>query len=436
MVASTIAISGTQPTLYTGADAAPDQLDPLVNYTGSNALPANTAWRWTGTFTAPSAGNWQLKVFVKNQTSAALFVDGLKTGIQRCFPGFGCFTFGGADAKINIGSYPAFPSSSYAGLTEESKSHDPAAPGLQQSTYSVDLTAGQVLHLDLRLVTGASDPSQIQLRWVKPDNETQAINAAVSAAQSAKKVIIFAYDEGTEGSDRGGDNPAAGMVLPGYQDALISAVAAANPNTVVVLNTGDPVFMPWINSVKAILEMWYPGQMGGPATADLLLGNANPGGKLPVTFPMDATHYPQYDPNCTDTSTNGNCPLYPGVAQTGFLGTDPHSYRTIDFTHNGIFVGYRWYDEYNVQPLFEFGYGLSYTKFKFSKLSITPARDGGFDVSFRVQNVGNIAEAEVPQVYVGPRLTPPIAYSRRLSSWCSSTASPWIPATGRTSPCT
>jgi beta-glucosidase len=160
--------------------------------------------------------------------------------------------------------------------------------------------------------------------------------------------------------------------------------------------------MPWINSVKAILEMWYPGQMGGPATADLLLGNANPGGKLPVTFPMDAIHYPQYDPNCTDTSTNGNCPLYPGVAQTGFLGTDPHSYRTIDFTHNGIFVGYRWYDEQDVQPLFEFGYGLSYTKFKFSKLSITPTSDGGFDVSFRVQNVGNMAGAEVPQVYVGP----------------------------------
>jgi Glycosyl hydrolase family 3 C-terminal domain/Bacterial Ig-like domain (group 3) len=94
------------------------------------------------------------------------------------------------------------------------------------------------------------------------------------------------------------------MLLPGYQDDLISAVAAANPNTVVVLNTGDPVFMPWVDSVKAILEMWYPGQMGGPATADLLLGNANP----------------------------------------GFLGTSPHSYRTIDFTTNGIFVGYRWYN--------------------------------------------------------------------------------------------
>jgi beta-glucosidase len=382
--------NGAQPVLYTGADAAPDQLDAMVNYTGANALPANTAWRWTGTFTAPSDGSWQLKVFVSNQANSQLFVDGLTTsGSNRA-------------RKISIGSYPAFPSSSYAGLGESSKSHDPAAPGLQQSTYSVNLTAGQVLHLDLRLVTGATDPTQIQLRWVSPDNQAQAINTAVSTAQSAKKVIIFAYDEGTEGSDRGGNDPAAGMVLPGYQDDLISAVAAANPNTVVVLNTGDPVFMPWVDSVKAILEMWYPGQMGGPATADLLLGNANPGGKLPVTFPADATHYPQYDPNCTDTSTNGNCPLYPGVAQTGFLGSSPHSYRTIDFTTNGIFVGYRWYDEHNVQPLFEFGYGLSYTQFKYSKLNISPTSDGGFDVSFRVQNVGNMAGAEVPQVYVGP----------------------------------
>jgi beta-glucosidase len=402
VVSSTIAISGTQPTLYSGADAAPDQLDQTVNYTGGNALPVNTAWRWTGTFTAPSAGNWQLKIFVKNQASAALLVDGLSTGRQRCFPGFGCFTIGGGDQKINIGSYPAFPHSSYAGLTEESRSHDPSAPTLEQSTYSVDLTAGQVLHLDLRLVTGATDPTQIQLRWIPPNNQTQAINNAVSAAKNAKKVIIFAYDEGTEGRDRGGNDPAAGMVLPGYQDALISAVAAVNPNTVVVLNTGDPVFMPWVKDVKSILEMWYPGQMGGPATADLLMGNANPGGKLPVTFPADATHYPQYDPNCTDTSTNGNCPLYPGVAQTGFLGTDPHSYRTIDFTTNGIFVGYRWYDKHNVQPLFEFGHGLSYTKFKYSKLSINPASDGGFDINFRVQNVGNDAGAEVPQVYVGP----------------------------------
>src|SRR6185503_16674851 len=133
----------------------------------------------------------------------------------------------------------------------------------------------------------------------------------------------------TEGSDRGGSNQAAGMTLPGYQDALIAAVAAAQPNTIVVLNTGDPVLMPWAGSVKSILEMWYPGQMGGPATADVLLGVADPGGKLPETFPADATHFPTFDASCTDTSSTGNCPIYPGVARMGFLGTTVHGYREI-----------------------------------------------------------------------------------------------------------
>jgi beta-glucosidase len=387
--------SGSQPVLYSGSDRVPDQLDPMLNYTGNNTLPPNTAWRWTGTFTAPSDGAWQLKIFVANQANSQLFVDGLTSS------GFS------SARKINIGAYPSFPSSSYAGLSESAKSHDLSAPNLEQGTYSVNFTAGQQIHLDLRVVTGSADPTQIQFRWIAPDDQTQSINAAVSAASKAKKVIIFAYDEGTEGSDRGNNNPAIGMQLPGYQDALISAVAAANPNTVVVLNTGDPVFMPWVNQVKAILEMWYPGQMGGPATADLLLGNVDPGGKLPVTFPPDATHFPQYDPNCnpaaisTNPPNDGNCPLYPGVYTPGFISGN-HSYKTIDYQTNGIFVGYRWYDKNNVTPLFPFGFGLSYTQFKYSKLSITPTNDGGFDVSFRVQNVGNYTGDEVPQVYVGP----------------------------------
>jgi beta-glucosidase len=250
---------------------------------------------------------------------------------------------------------------------------------------------------------------KIKLMWVTPDDQAASIAQAVSAAQAAKKAVIFAYDEGTEGSDRGGSNQAAGIALPGYQDALISAVAAAQPNTVVVLNTGDPVLMPWASSVKSILEMWYPGQMGGPATADVLLGSANPGGKLPETFPADATHFPTFDPNCTDTSATGNCPLYPGVEQPGFI-SGLHSYRQItelDATSgNGIFQGYRWYDKHNVTPGFAFGHGLSYTTFAFSGLSVTPNFDGTVDVGFDVKNTGSVAGDEVPQVYVssGPAI--------------------------------
>jgi hypothetical protein len=121
--------------------------------------------------------------------------------------------------KISIGAYPAAPTSSYAGLTETARSHDPAAETLQQATYSVTLTPGQQIHLDLRVYAGAS-PASVQLRWVPPDDQTQSINAAVAAANSAHKVIVFAYDEGTEGRDRGGSDQAAGLQLPGYQDAL------------------------------------------------------------------------------------------------------------------------------------------------------------------------------------------------------------------------
>jgi beta-glucosidase len=386
--------SGSQPVLATGPDAAPDQLDAMVNYTGASTLPAGSGWRWSGLLTAPSnpgGTGWQLKIFVQNQASSQLFTDGLATS-------------GASNARhINIGAYPAAPSSSYASLSESARSHDPANEALQQATYSVTLNPGQQIHLDLRLVTGSA-PAQIQFRWVPPDDQAQSIAQAVTAAKAARKVIVFAYDEGSEGRDRGGSDQGAGLALPGYQDSLIEAVTAANPNTVVVLNTGDPVLMPWASSVKSILEMWYPGQVGGKATAAVLLGDANPGGKLPVSFPPDGTHFPSYDPNCTDTSVTGNCPLYPGVAgPSPFLPGATTSYRTITgMAVNGIFLGYRWYDAHNVTPLFPFGYGLSYTKFDYSKLSVTPSSDGGIDVSFRIHNEGNFAGSDVPQVYVGP----------------------------------
>jgi beta-glucosidase len=382
--------SGSQPVLYTGTDAAPDRVDQTIDYAGSNTLAANTAWRWSGLLTAPAnpgGTGWQLKVFVANQAGSQLFVDGLTT----------------ASRAINIGAYPAAPTSSYAGLTETARSHDPANETLQQATYSVTLNPGQQLHLDLRVYAGTS-PTNVQLRWVPPYNQATSINAAVAAARSVHKVIVFAYDEGTEGRDRGGSDQGLGLQLPGYQDALIEAVAAANPNTIVVLNTGDAVLMPWASSVNAILEMWYPGQMGGPATANVLLGAVDPGGKLPITFPADATHFPTYDPNCTDTSATGNCPLYPGVVgPSPFLPGATTSFRFLTAMQvNGIDQGYRWYDQHDVTPLFPFGYGLSYSFFHYSKLQVTESAGGGIDVSFRLINAGDVTGSDTPQVYVGP----------------------------------
>jgi beta-glucosidase len=394
--------SGAQPVLYTGPDAAPDRLDPTVDYTGGTTLPAGTAWRWSGTLTAPAnpgGTGWQLKVFAQNQAGSQLFVDGLATG----------------DRRVNLTAYPAAPASSYASLGEGARSHDLANPALQQATYSVTLAADQKIHLDLRIVAGTS-LAQIQLRWVPPDNATAAIAKAVAAARSAKKVVLFAYDDGTEGSDRGGSDQAAGLALPGYQDDLIAAVAAANRNTVVVLNTGDPVLMPWAPAVAGILEMWYPGQEGGNATADVLFGRANPGGKLPVTFPARVGDTPMYDAGCTDTSATGNCPKYPGVIRPSvFLDGVNASYRTITgMQEAGIYEGYRWYDKQGLAPLFPFGHGLSYTSFGYSRLRVDGSRDGGLDVSFQVRNTGSRFGAEVPQVYLGPSAALPASVQQAV----------------------
>ena len=203
--------------------------------------------------------------------------------------------------------------------------------------------------------------------------------------------MIFAYDEGTEGSDRGGSDQAAGLTLPGYQDALIAAVAAANPNTVVVLNTGDPVLMPWAGEVKAILEMWYPGQEGGQATADVLLGKANPGGRLPVDVPgrrhRTSRRTTRTAPTPRRPATARSIPASSGRSPFAARGDHelPHHHR---HEVNGIFQGYRWYDKHGVAPLFPFGHGLSYTQFAYSGCARRPRAGGGFDVTFDVSNTG------------------------------------------------
>jgi beta-glucosidase len=224
---------------------------------------------------------------------------------------------------------------------------------------------------------GATTPMQLRLAWITPEQRAATFNAAVSAAREARAVVVFAYNEGTEGTDR------TSLVLPRNQDALVQALANVNRKTVVVLNTGDPVTMPWLENVRAILETWYPGQEGGDATAELLLGEVNPSGKLPVTFPARLEDNPTY-------SADGR--RYPGIPATG-PGAE-------EFYDEGIFVGYRWYDANHIPPLFPFGHGLSYTKFDY--LDLETRRDGsGFEVSFIVRNAGSVRGAEAPQIYLG-----------------------------------
>lgn len=210
----------------------------------------------------------------------------------------------------------------------------------------------------------------------------KVIADAVAAATAADVAIVYASVVDSEGADRtnlGLNYGTCGLFacaeVPVSQDQLISAVAAANPNTVVVLNTGGPVLMPWLGQVKSVVEAWYPGQEDGNAAASVLFGDVNPSGKLPQSFPASENDLP------TQSAAQ-----YPGV--------DGHASYS-----EGLNVGYRWFDAKNIAPLFPFGHGLSYTTFAYSGLSVAKTPRGA-SVSFTLANTGKRAGAEVAQVYV------------------------------------
>jgi len=201
------------------------------------------------------------------------------------------------------------------------------------------------------------------------------VSAAANMARNADIALVFVHTKETEGEDR------PNLELPGRQDALIEAVARANRKTIVVLDTGGPVLMPWVGQVDGLIEAWYAGQESGNALAAVLYGDVNPSAKLPLTFPRTATELP--------TSQKEQWP-----------GMDGRSLYS-----EGLNVGYRWYDATNTQPLFPFGFGSSYTTFRLSHLLVRPvlqsgAAPGKVLVKLNVTNTGERKGAEVVQVYV------------------------------------
>ncbi|MCJ2182889.1 glycoside hydrolase family 3 C-terminal domain-containing protein [Novosphingobium sp. 1949] len=223
------------------------------------------------------------------------------------------------------------------------------------------------------------------------DDGTDPTRAA-SIAKSADIAIVFADQFMAEGHD------SLDLRLPDGQDGLIEAVAAANPKTVVVLETGGPILMPWIDRVPAVVEAWYAGQRGGTAIARVLSGAVNPSGRLPVTFPASLEQLPN--------------PVLPGSGRITLKpGSDlydmPEETEPLEVTYpEGSDVGYRWYAKTGKTPLFAFGHGLSYTHFATSKLRVS-----GLKVTFRVKNIGPRKGANVAQVYLVARNGAPL---RRL----------------------
>ncbi|KRB44479.1 MAG: glycoside hydrolase family 3 protein [Phenylobacterium sp.] len=217
----------------------------------------------------------------------------------------------------------------------------------------------------------------------------QDIAAAVAAAKQAEVAIVFAEQWQTEIQD------APNLSLPDGQDALIAAVAAANPRTIVVLQTGNPVLMPWLSNVGAVLEVWYPGQRGGEAIANILFGKVNPSGKLPISFPQSEAQLPR--------------PKIPGseLKFVLFGGNDP--LFSVPYPE-GSEVGYRGFEARGQKPLFPFGHGLSYTHFTYGGLKVAGGET--LKVSFTLTNAGAREGMEVAQVYA----TPP-GQQRRLIGW-------------------
>jgi beta-glucosidase len=307
--------------------------------------------RWTGYFFAPFDGEYEFSLEHLNVAKdSPLAGDGVKVNVNLA-----------VDNKIILSERS--PASDYVTMTSLST---------RAHAAKIKLKAGQVYAFNIRYAANGLSYHALRVGVRIPAG---SIEEAVKMAHNADAAIVFVGSSSTtdsEGRDRGG------IDMDFHQDELVVAVAAANPNTVVVINNGGPVAMPWINQVHAVVDAWLPGQEGPRAIADVLFGKINPSGKLPVSFPKRLQDNPAYM-------------FFPGtrVAHYG----------------EGIFVGYRYYDKKDVEPLFPFGHGLSYTQFEYSNLKVEEKVKSGESVHVRVdiKNIGKVEGAEVAQLYLADK---------------------------------
>jgi beta-glucosidase len=329
-------------------------IDSVLDFTAKNSQPLspNTECTWHGELTIPSSGTYWFYLQLLG-AAGTLRIDGHHiegvNGAQGAV--HGDTVLAGKDGLI------------------------PTTDGLDNLRAAVHLSAGR--HAVTVTIAGdhSNLPAQVRLAWVTPEQRQANHDAAIAAARAAKTAIVFAWSRGRPN-----------FALPGDQNQLIADIAQANPNTIVVLNVSQPVALPWIDKVKAVLQMWWPGDEGGWATAETLLGTSSPAGRLPFTWARKLTDYAANDPRYPERSSHG----------VGHKTT----------FSEGVHVGYRWFDKQNIEPQFPFGYGLSYTTFAYSGLAAVPNPDGSLAVSFLVKNTGPVASDEVPQVYLGrPEIT-------------------------------
>jgi beta-glucosidase len=317
--------------------------DPSLAATPDVGLPAGNAWsvRYSGKVTAYASGMHRFTLH--GSGTAAISINGVERGFELA-------DFGN-QAYINVPLEAWKP-------VEIRIEYTPRSALRPQRMEQFGMEMGLTLRFG---VAG-------------PDN---LIAEAAETARNADVAVVFAGERVGEGMDR------HSLALQGDQDALIEAVAAANPNTVVVISTGGPVAMPWLGKVRAVLETWLPGDAYGPAVAGMLFGDREPGGRLPVTFPADETQGPATEPR-----------QFPGLFDAnGKLG-DAHF-------DEGVFVGYRYWDEHGQQPLFPFGHGLGYGNIEVGNVVLFTLPDGRARLRVGLKNRGTLPGTEVVQAYLG-----------------------------------
>lgn len=339
-------VKGLQAEYYDGLNLAGDtkctRIDPKVDFAWGWASPCTTvnkgagySVRWTGKIHAPEAGNYKLGMAFQ-EAGVRLYLDG-KLVIDEW-----------GDPKNEV---------TEASFLSKEKLVDVYLE--QGSTHDVKIEFHKKGHRNL-----------VRLEWEQPGHADAIAEAAALAAKS-KVAIVFA---GLSNLFEGGNNDKTSLDLPGNQNQLISAIAAANPNTIVVLNNGTPLAMPWIHQVKAVVEAFYPGEEGGNAIARILYGDVNPSGKLPDTYPVHLSDVRAMQ-------------YYPGNGKETTYG-------------EGELVGYRQFEADGIKPLFPFGFGLSYTSFKLSNLKVGLLKNGSVQLNVNVSNTGKTAGAEVVEVYI------------------------------------
>ncbi|MEU9642466.1 glycoside hydrolase family 3 C-terminal domain-containing protein [Streptomyces sp. NPDC048188] len=354
--------AGLRASYYASADGTgtpvTTRTDTTVDFTAApvEGLPQVWSAKWTGTLTPTTTGPHRFSLLPSGTTS--LKIDGrtVVSGTRQM-------------ARFFLGPYD-YP--------------------LQGTA---ELTAGRAVTVEITYHNATAEPGTCGLTfgW-QPES---LIPAAVTAARAADAAVVFVNRVAGEGMDHDG------YALPGDQDQLITAVAAANPRTTVVLNTDGPVATPWLNDVAAVVQAWYAGRGAGTAIAAVLFGDSDPAGRLPVTFPTDATQGPGTTP-ATYPGTNG----------------------TVSYDE-GIAVGYRYYDARKQEPRFPFGHGLSYTTFAHGSLEATYDKAAQqVVVEVTVTNTGRREGTEVLQVYA--TLPASAAEPRRLVAFRKVT----LPAAG------